>query len=249
MAKLTWGVAETTEKAYTRLAVDLAMTSYHGHATPLTNLATKGANAAYWMFFEVTLIDRLMRNAASLGAASTLDKGGDIVVRNNLVYRIQDELRLAMYTVQDYGVRLAFLIMAWPLILLAYSLGLVDGLAQRSIRRACAGRESSSLYHLSKHLQFASIAFVGAIYVLQPYAIRPEWFFVPLRFFFSDASAAAVDVPEEIFVIIYEHVPQQDTAGPLPFGIEKVELNIEPRPEGGAETLRRISRADLRRTG
>lgn len=180
MAKLTWGVAETTQKVYTRLAKDMAMTSYQGRATPLTNIATKGANAAYWMFFEVTLIDRLVRNAAALGAASIVDKGGDIVVRNNLVYRIQDELQLAMYTAQDYGVRLAFLVVAWPIILLAYTLGLVDGLAQRSIRRACAGRESSSLYHLSKHLQFASIAFIGAIYVLQPYAIRPEWFFVPM---------------------------------------------------------------------
>ena len=180
MAKLTWGVAETTQKVYTRLAKDMAMTAYQGRATPLTNMATTGANAAYWMFFEVTLIDRLVRNAASLGAASIVDKGGDIVVRNNLVYRVQDELRLAMYTAQDYGVRLAFLVVAWPLILLAYTLGLVDGLAQRSIRRACAGRESSSLYHLSKHLQFASIALVGAIYVLQPYAIRPQWFVVPL---------------------------------------------------------------------
>lgn len=180
MAKLTWGVAETTQKVYTRLAKDMAMTSYQGRATPLTNMATKGANAAYWMFFEVTLIDRLARNAASLGTASIVDKGGDIVVRNNLVYRIQDELQLAMYTAQDYGVRLAFLVVAWPIILLAYTLGLVDGLAQRSIRRACAGRESSSLYHLSKHLQFASLAFIGAIYVLQPYAIRPEWFVVPM---------------------------------------------------------------------
>lgn len=180
MAKLTWGVAETTQKVYTRLEKDMAMTSYQGRATPLTNMATKGANAAYWMFFEMTLIDRLVRNAASLGAASIVDKGGDIVVRNNLVYRIQDELQLAMYTAQDYGVRLAFLVVAWPIILLAYTLGLVDGLAQRSIRRACAGRESSSLYHLSKHLQFASIAFIGAIYVLQPYAIRPEWFVVPM---------------------------------------------------------------------
>jgi integrating conjugative element membrane protein (TIGR03747 family) len=180
MAKLTWGVAETTQKIYTRLEKDRAMTFHQGCATSRTNLATKGANAAYWMFFDVTLIDRLMRNAASVGAASIVDKGGDIVVRNNLVYRIQDELLLAMYAAQDYGVRLALLVMAWPLLLLAYALGLVDGLAQRSIRRACAGRESSSLYHLSKHLQFASIAFVGAIYVLQPYAIQPEWFFVPL---------------------------------------------------------------------
>ena len=180
MAKLTWGVAETTQKVYTRLEKDMAMTSYQGRATPLTNMATNGANAAYWMFFEITQIDRLVRNAASLGTTSIVDKGGDIVVRNHLVYRIQDELQLAMYTAQDYGVRLAFLVVAWPIILLAYTLGLVDGLVQRSIRRACAGRESSSRYHLSKHLQFASIAFASAIYVLQPYAIRPQWFVVPL---------------------------------------------------------------------
>ena len=36
MAKLTWGVAETTQKVYTRLEEDMAMTLHRGSATPLT---------------------------------------------------------------------------------------------------------------------------------------------------------------------------------------------------------------------
>ena len=180
MAKLVWGVPETTQQVRSFLVRDVERTYIQGQETPLTRLAVKGARAAYWMFFKATLIDRLMTNAATLGNDDLLDHGGDVLVRNNLVYRLQDELNLSIYVVQDFGVRLVLLLAAWPLYLLAYLVGLMDGLAQRSVRRACAGRESSSLYHRAKYLQFVVFVMAGMVYVLLPYSIKPEWFFIPL---------------------------------------------------------------------
>jgi integrating conjugative element membrane protein (TIGR03747 family) len=180
MAKLVWGVPETTRQVEVFLARDVERTYQNDQPTSLTHLAINGARLGYWMFFKVTQIDKMMRNAATLGNANSLDRGGDILVRNNLVSHIQDEIFLSMYVVQDFAVRIVLLMGAWPLYLLMFSLGLVDGLAERSIRRACAGRESSSLYHRAKYLQFASFVMAGMVYVLLPYSIRPEWFFIPL---------------------------------------------------------------------
>jgi integrating conjugative element membrane protein (TIGR03747 family) len=85
-----------------------------------------------------------------------------------------------MVRAQIFGVRLAILIGAAPLFLLVWVLGLVDGLTQRSIRRACAGRESSSMYHRAKFFQFAGLATGAMLYLMWPVSIRPEWIVLPL---------------------------------------------------------------------
>jgi integrating conjugative element membrane protein (TIGR03747 family) len=81
---------------------------------------------------------------------------------------------------QLFGVRLAILIGAAPLFLLVWSLGMVDGLTQRTIRRACAGRESSSMYHRAKFFQYAGLATGAMVYLMWPVSIRPEWIVLPL---------------------------------------------------------------------
>ena len=106
--------------------------------------------------------------------------GGDIIARNHLVFHLQGELYLAMYRAQIFGVRLAILIGAAPLFLLVWALGLVDGLTQRHIRRACAGRESSSMYHRAKFFQFAGLALGTMVYLMWPTSIRPEWIVLQL---------------------------------------------------------------------
>jgi hypothetical protein len=49
---------------------------------------------------------------------------------------------------QLLGVRAAILTRYLPMLALLYLVGVVDGLGQRAIRRACGGRESASVYHL-----------------------------------------------------------------------------------------------------
>ncbi len=181
LAKQVWGEAHGLVQAQQTLSRDLALTHDLRPDAPLTGLARTCARAVYGFFFQLIPIERWMTNAALLPAQPDVTYyGGDIIARKDFVYPLQDELYLAMVRAQIFGVRLAILMGAAPLFLLVWSLGLVDGLTQRHIRRACAGRESSSMYHRAKFFQFAGLAFGSMVYLMWPVSIRPEWILLPL---------------------------------------------------------------------
>jgi len=148
LAKQVWGDAAALAQVQQTLSQDLELTRSLRPEAPLTGLAVACARGVYGFFFQLIPIERWMTNASLLPANPDIPTyGGDIVARNHLVYHLQGELYLAIVRAQLFGVRLAILIGAAPLFLLVWSLGMVDGLTQRTIRRACAGRESSSMYH------------------------------------------------------------------------------------------------------
>ena len=60
-------------------------------------------------------------------------------------------LQVAMLATKLYGLRLALWLSAVVPIALCYSVGMIDGLVERSIRRYCGGRESATLYHRAKY--------------------------------------------------------------------------------------------------
>jgi integrating conjugative element membrane protein (TIGR03747 family) len=181
LAKQLWGEAEGLSQAQQTLSRDLALTHDLRPDAPLTGLARTCAKGVYGFFFQLIPIERWMTNAAMLPAQPDVTYyGGDIIARKDLVYPLQDELYLAMLRAQIFGVRLAILMGASPLFLLVWTLGLVDGLTQRTIRRACAGRESSSMYHRAKFFQFAGLATGAMVYLMWPVSIRPEWIVIPL---------------------------------------------------------------------
>jgi len=86
-----------------------------------------------------------------------------VVHRSYLANR--EAIGTAMVGTQLLGVRFAALIRFLPLLLLLYSVGTVDGLTERAIRRSCGGRESASLYHRAKYLQMAVLG-LGAVVLL-----------------------------------------------------------------------------------
>jgi len=181
LAKQVWGDAVGLAQVKQTLSQDIELTHNLRPNAPLTGLAENCARGVYGFFFQLIPIERWMSNAALLPANPDIPTyGGDIIARNHLVYHLQGELYLAMYRAQIFGVRLAILIGTAPLFLLVWSLGLVDGLTQRHIRRACAGRESSSIYHRAKFFQFAGLAMGAMLYLMWPTSIRPEWIVLPL---------------------------------------------------------------------
>jgi integrating conjugative element membrane protein (TIGR03747 family) len=181
LAKQVWGESEGLAQAQQTLSRDLDLTHDLRPDAPLTGLARTCAKGVYGFFFQLIPIERWMTNAAMLPAQPDVTYyGGDIIARKDLVYPLQDELYLAMLRAQIFGVRLAILMGASPLFLLVWTLGLVDGLTQRTIRRACAGRESSSMYHRAKFFQFAGLATGAMVYLMWPVSIRPEWIVIPL---------------------------------------------------------------------
>ena len=181
LAKQVWGETHGLVQAQQTLSRDLTLTHDLRPDAPLTGLARTCARAVYGFFFQLIPIERWMTNAALLPAQPDVTYyGGDIIARKDFVYPLQDELYLAMLRSQIFGVRLAILMGTAPLFLLVWSLGLVDGLTQRHIRRACAGRESSSMYHRAKFFQFAGLAAGAMVYLMWPVSIRPEWIVLPL---------------------------------------------------------------------
>ena len=181
LAKQVWGEVEGLAQAQQTLSRDLALTHELRPDAPLTGLARTCAKGVYGFFFQLIPIERWMTNAALLPAHPDVTYyGGDLIARNDFVYPLQDEIRLAMLRAQISGVRLAILMGAAPLFVLIWALGLVDGLTQRTIRRACAGRESSSMYHRAKFFQFAGLAMGAMVYLMWPVSIRPEWIVIPL---------------------------------------------------------------------
>lgn len=181
LAKQVWGDAAALTQAQQTLRQDIQLTRDLRQDAPLTGLAEACAKGVYWFFFQLIPFERWMTNAALLPANPDITyHGGDVIARNHLVYHVQDEIYLAMYRAQIFGVRLAILIGTAPLFLLVWSLGLVDGLTQRYIRRACAGRESSSMYHRAKFFQFAGLGTGAMIYLMWPTSVRPEWIVLPL---------------------------------------------------------------------
>lgn len=120
-------------------------------------------NLVYGGIFETTGLHRMGVEFANAAALSIPDS----VVRRAYVSGY-DAIRVAMVGARLFGVRVAIIAMFIPWFLLLYALGLADGLAQRAIRRAGGGRESSSLYHRAKYAWNACmVAFVLAL-VLAP---------------------------------------------------------------------------------
>ena len=139
----------------------------------LPRLATGTANFLYAVLFEATGIHGM---GASFARASPLSIP-DTVVRNAYVANFE-VIQVAMIGTQLFGIRLAMLMMALPLVALFYCAALADGLAQRAIRRASGGRESASVYHRAKHLQVLLVSMTAAAALLLPASIDPRhiWF-------------------------------------------------------------------------
>lgn len=87
-----------------------------------------------------------------------------------------ETLRLALWLV---ALRLGVLLLALPAFVLAAGVGLVDGLAQRYLRRAGVARESSFLYHRAKHVSIAVILITCLVYLALPVSLEPRAILLP----------------------------------------------------------------------
>jgi integrating conjugative element membrane protein (TIGR03747 family) len=126
----------------------------------VASAVTGTANFLYALVFRVAGIhDMGMRFAE--GTALSIP---DTIVRNTYIAN-REVIEVAMIGTQLLAVRLAMLALIAPLLALIYVVAAADGLTQRAIRRASGGRESASLYHRAKHLQFAGLG-IGALTML-----------------------------------------------------------------------------------
>lgn len=77
------------------------------------------------------------------------------------------------------ALRLGVLLLSLPLFALAVGVGVVDGAAQRYLRRVSGARESSFLYHRAKHISRAVIVGLCLLYLAAPVPLDPRMVLLP----------------------------------------------------------------------
>jgi hypothetical protein len=84
-------------------------------------------------------------------------------------------LQVAMLATKLYGLRLALWLSAVVPTALCYSVGMIDGLVERSIRRCCGGRESATIYHRAKYVIAGTAGVWLFAYVALPMSFELQW--------------------------------------------------------------------------
>lgn len=101
-------------------------------------------------------------------------------ITDDLLQKSQQAGLLLRLITEVLFIKILVLGAALPLLILAISAGLVDGLNQRAIRTASLGRESSYVFHqLSRHLKRALLLLL-AVWLAIPVSVTPALVFVPV---------------------------------------------------------------------
>ena len=167
--------AEGLERLQSILGEDLARAErLECWCDDLPSLAAGTANFLYSLLFRATGIHDMGARFADISALSV----PDTLVRRAYIENYE-AIRVAMVGTQMFGVRLATVVMAVPLVAIIYGLSLADGLTQRAIRRVSGGRESANLYHRAKHLQMVLLATTAAVSLIFPVSIHPRSMWIP----------------------------------------------------------------------
>lgn len=115
---------------------------------------------------------------------------------HNMISGMGPYVLAAIFVWQDAMVRLAIVWLAIPAFLLALTLGLVDGLARRDIRKWSGGRESSFIYHQAKRLLVPAFTGGFLLYMTWPTGgFNPAWMVLP----FCAAAAWTVSLMAATF--------------------------------------------------
>ena len=121
---------------------------------------SSSANGLYALVFKATGLHDMGKRFAD-GSPLSIP---DTVLRRTWVAG-QEEIEVAMVGTQLVGLRAGNLVRFLPLFILLYAVGAAEGLSQRAIRQAQAGRESASLYHRAKYAQVV-VAATGVVAAL-----------------------------------------------------------------------------------
>ena len=98
---------------------------------------------------------------------------------HRIAHRLSHFLIAAVSVVQLFAVRLAILVLALPAFVLLGSVGLVDGLVARDLRRRGGGRESSFVYHHARAAIAPLLVAPWVAYLALPVSLHPGWIVLP----------------------------------------------------------------------
>lgn len=147
----------------------------------LTTLVEFTMRWTYWLFFKFTTI----HDATYAYLAGYQVNDVDFMFFKTFIAKNVHQIYVAMNMNRVYGIRIGYFLSSLPLFWLVYVVALTDGLTERYIRRACAGRESADMNKLGKLSKLMFFATGVTLYLCLPVPINPFWLIAPLTLIYA----------------------------------------------------------------
>ncbi|MGH5636901.1 TIGR03747 family integrating conjugative element membrane protein [Citrobacter portucalensis] len=130
------------------------------------------AGAPVWLLQSLTLVsDKLQQGIATL--VNSLNGQSGLFWTDTVTTVIRCSLLSAGNVTLTFLLRLSILLQALPLFVLTITIGLIDGLVRRDLRRFGAGHESGFVYHHARHMIGSSLVATGLVWLAVPNFLQP----------------------------------------------------------------------------
>ncbi|HHN9425692.1 TIGR03747 family integrating conjugative element membrane protein [Citrobacter portucalensis] len=136
------------------------------------------AGAPVWLVEDLTLAsDTLQQGITTL--FHSLNGQSGLFWTETVTTVILCALLSAGNVTLTFLLRLAILLQALPLFALTITIGLIDGLVRRDLRRFGAGHESGFVYHHARRMIGSSLAATGLVWLVVPIFLEAGYVLVP----------------------------------------------------------------------
>ncbi|EOF5434505.1 TIGR03747 family integrating conjugative element membrane protein [Salmonella enterica] len=136
------------------------------------------AGAPVWLVEDLALIgDKLQQGIAAL--VHLLNGQSGLFWTEAVTIVIRCALLSGGNITLTFLLRLAILLQALPLFALTITIGLIDGLVRRDLRRFGAGHESGFVYHHARRMIGSTLAATGLVWLTVPVFLKAGYILVP----------------------------------------------------------------------
>ncbi|EAV3918228.1 TIGR03747 family integrating conjugative element membrane protein [Salmonella enterica] len=136
------------------------------------------AGAPAWLVEDLALASNTLQQASAALIASLNGQRG-MFWTETVTTLIHCALLSAGNITLTFLLRLAILLQALPLFALTITIGLIDGLVRRDLRRFGAGHESGFVYHHAKRMISSSLIATGLVWLAVPIFLEQEYVLIP----------------------------------------------------------------------
>ncbi|EAO8199341.1 TIGR03747 family integrating conjugative element membrane protein [Salmonella enterica] len=136
------------------------------------------AGAPVWLVEDLAIVrGKLQQGIAALIASFSGQSG--LFWTEAVTTVIRCALLSAGNVTLTFLLRLAILLQALPLFALTITIGLIDGLVRRDLRRFGAGHESGFVYHHARRMISSCLIATELVWLAVPIFLVPEYVFIP----------------------------------------------------------------------
>jgi integrating conjugative element membrane protein (TIGR03747 family) len=173
----TWWKGKAVEHAQAQVIEDLGYIELFPKSilvpdtVAFANNMVRLASKPWDMLNAPAFFEHTRRNAAQTVPTRAIQR-----ILQRLLVEIARVLEILLYVTQGTAVRLSVAFFALPAFAMACLMGLVDGLVKRDLRKWSGGRESSFVYHHSKHYTAWFLTAGFSLYLAWPIGgFNPAW--------------------------------------------------------------------------